>query len=254
MGHVAQMDAIAQAPRLQQQVQRFALMQGGPEAADISTILRLIDDTVLPRMIEVTGRADRTARLWVSNRRVLAANGNPAHVADDLADPTRAAQHFATALSWALQGGPGRVHISRIPPEGGVSDVGCDADGLALALECSGWRQQDAPLRDVMSYVRDIALAWVCADQGAGRAQDRALLQATLDATTPSPGARLDTAVQTVVIWPLAQGQDVMILPQDGQRMGALVPTAQRDAVLAMWRRAQATHQPGGIGPMSRGT
>ena len=231
---------------------RFARAGAGVETGahsampgPMSLIAREINETVLPRRIQVLDGARVVARILVSNRRLYAveteAGANPA----DPSDPQEAAGFFALTLQQATRD----LACVQFRPQASEFDkadysTSCAARALAMAAGVPLGDRSTltglAPFRDALVPV---ATAWLLADASGDRDEsggDAGLvsgLQAVRREMETAKKSRFSTRNVSCTVLPVAHGRAIALASAGGHHLLALIPRDATQAVISAWQR-----------------
>ena len=128
----------------------------------LASLLREVDETILPRRIDVETDGRMVAHLHVAARRVLLLNLPGGQVTE----PNQIAAMFTNQLQAALTGATEMtLRITRLAPDPNAATAGCSARRLAIAasLEIDPIKQQDAA-RAFFESIRLYSIAWLMLD------------------------------------------------------------------------------------------
>lgn len=211
------------------------------------TVLREIDETVLPRQITLNVDENASVRLSVANRRLIAVEtadgGNAAQ--DEPGDPLAAARIFTKRLRAVLDGAQ-RIEFvhARRGDAGGRDAISCSAQSLAKAAGVPlGILGAAAGLDDYLGALKPIALAWLFSaapgaeDADFGEPDDLAALRAFRDRTRADQKARIQAASPACTVLPLPDGRVLIAATTLGQDLIALAPSTHLKQIVSAWQK-----------------
>ncbi|WP_109464636.1 hypothetical protein [Albibacillus kandeliae] len=214
----------------------------GDAARLLVSVLREVDETVLPRQITLTTDTGHRADLTVSNRRLkaLAIGDMPC---DEPSDPDSAARLFAARLA-ALVEGAERVTFSYARCAAGFSQrtIGCSARSLAAAAGVNPVTTgQGRTIEGFLGSISAHCLAWILTEQDGrlrrgGDPVRREALLAFRDEARPDPQARFDTRAAKCTVLPLPNGELLVSARDTSCTLQALLPAQALPEVVAAWQ------------------
>ena len=228
---------------------RFA--QAGADSAapgcapvPMSLIAREINETVLPRRIEVLNGSRVIARLLVSNRRLYALETEDGADPADPADPQEAASIFALTLQ-KLTHGLDDVRFRPLAEEFDKADypTSCAARALAMAAGVPlGDRSTLKGLEPFRDALAPLTRAWLLdtASDGEHTGGDGELvsrLQAVRSEMQTARKSRFDTRAASCTILPVAEGRAILIAAAGKQHFFAVIGQDDMQAVISAWQR-----------------
>ena len=222
--------------------------QGDPDRLMV-TVLREIDESVLPRDIRVSTDNGDELHLLVSNRRLISVKASGASIPSDQAspgDPDEAARIYLDRLKSVL-GSARKIELThkRCPDLRDSDSVSCSAQSLARAAGLSVGILGGSPgLRDFLKSLESLATAWLYLPGKAAESQsngDPALingLSAFLDQTRPKENkAQIAARKPDCTVLPLPNGSLLISATTLGQHLLALVPESNLNAVITAWQK-----------------
>lgn len=223
---------------------------GADETDGLRSVLRRIDETILPRVLTVATEAGDELCLLVSNRRLMRIEraGESLTSADAPSDPAEAARLFAARLAPVLRSTQGvRFSVERYHADALFWDVGCGAGRLAatmavappLPANTSGPSDFDACLRErALAWAELSATGSVVSREAT--TQTDAILTLLVDHVTGSGSASSVVAANTTEcsFVPLADDLDALVAQVQGRRVLAIVPSPMRDELTRIWHKS----------------
>jgi len=218
--------------------------------AALQALMRRIDETVLPREIEIVSAKKVEARLLVANRRLIRVETGGRPVSTDqesAADPVAAAQMFVRRLQPVLaQAGPVHFRAVRHDLNCELQDMGCRMDSLsAVAGVPMLSATTDDPMHSFAVWIEPVARAWIRTDRagnvseqhGPKDKRDALLafvrdLERTAD-TGPKPALRNKPSCTVI---PLPDGDILVIVDTAQGGLSGVLPGSLMAQVMAEWR------------------
>lgn len=231
-------------------------LQAGPRESSgdgASLILRVaqeIDETILPRRIDIVADGRVAATLVASNRRLLALQTEPPTPLPDSDSPEAVTQAYARVLlQIAAQAGHTELRRHGRATGATTNHSSCSAAQLAaFAADTS----PEQPLKRFLNDIGSHAHAWLAiADDGArtsfgGQDQYRAQLTALEQFTAQSRGKKtglrhLRRSGPTCTVLALSPGLRAIIASDADERILLAVPEDHTARVLSKWQQIHRT-------------